>query len=312
MVSGYSLLDSGFKTNAATLLHHLQGLQGALRVDRHREGAERARDPDDALPGGARDRGRHRVPGRRRRRFPASAPPAASSSGSRTPPPASRRGSIDLTQEVIRKARERPRAHRPAHHVPRDHAAAARRRGSRQGDAARRADPGRVQRDPGAVRLDHRQPVHTSTAASWWVILQSDPKFREPPDDLTRLYTRSSHGLDGAAVGAGDDRVGHRPRPAAALQRLPGGEDQRQRRARLQLGPGDRGDGGDRARGAAGGLHVRLVRARVRGEEVGRHVDDRVRLRPDHRVPGARRAVRVVDAARRGHDGGAVRRSSAR
>jgi multidrug efflux pump len=28
----------------------------------------------------------------------------------------------------------------------------------------------------------------------WWVILQSDPQFRQSPDDLTRLYTRSASG----------------------------------------------------------------------------------------------------------------------
>jgi multidrug efflux pump len=28
----------------------------------------------------------------------------------------------------------------------------------------------------------------------WWVVLQSDPKYRQNPDDLTRLYTRSSGG----------------------------------------------------------------------------------------------------------------------
>ena len=28
----------------------------------------------------------------------------------------------------------------------------------------------------------------------WWVVLQSDPKYRQSPDDLTRLYTRSSGG----------------------------------------------------------------------------------------------------------------------
>ncbi|MEW6078797.1 MAG: multidrug efflux RND transporter permease subunit [Thermodesulfobacteriota bacterium] len=28
----------------------------------------------------------------------------------------------------------------------------------------------------------------------WWVVLQSDPRFRQNPDDLTRLYTRSSQG----------------------------------------------------------------------------------------------------------------------
>jgi multidrug efflux pump len=28
----------------------------------------------------------------------------------------------------------------------------------------------------------------------WWVILQSDPQYRQSPDDLTRLYTRSASG----------------------------------------------------------------------------------------------------------------------
>ncbi len=28
----------------------------------------------------------------------------------------------------------------------------------------------------------------------WWVVLQSDPKYRQNPDDLTRLYTRSNNG----------------------------------------------------------------------------------------------------------------------
>jgi len=28
----------------------------------------------------------------------------------------------------------------------------------------------------------------------WWVVLQSDPRYRQNPDDLTRLYTRSSQG----------------------------------------------------------------------------------------------------------------------
>ncbi len=28
----------------------------------------------------------------------------------------------------------------------------------------------------------------------WWVVLQSDPKYRQTPDDLTRLYTRSTNG----------------------------------------------------------------------------------------------------------------------
>ena len=80
----------------------------------------------------------------------------------------------------------------------------------------------------------------------WWVIVQSDARYRQNPEDLTRLYTRSSNGPDGAAVGAGHDPVGGRPGPASALQRLPRGEDQRQPGSRVQLGRRDRDDGGRR------------------------------------------------------------------
>ena len=48
------------------------------------------------------------------------------------------------------------------------------------------------------------------------------------------------------------------------------------------------------------GYRLRVVGHGLRGEEVGRHLGDRLRVRPHHRVPRARRAVRVVDAAGRG------------
>ncbi len=35
---------------------------------------------------------------------------------------------------------------------------------------------------------------YNESSRVWWVILQSDPKFREKPEDLTRLYTRSNQG----------------------------------------------------------------------------------------------------------------------
>ena len=63
---------------------------------------------------------------------------------------------------------------------------------------------------------------------SWFVILQSEPKFRERPDDLTRLYTRSSQGSmvplsalvtrgmgDGARLAAAFQRISRRPRSTA-------------------------------------------------------------------------------------------------
>ncbi len=42
----------------------------------------------------------------------------------------------------------------------------------------------------------------------WWVIVQSDAKYRQDPGDLTRLYTRSKDGQHGAALRARDDAVG--------------------------------------------------------------------------------------------------------
>ena len=74
----------------------------------------------------------------------------------------------------------------------------------------------------------------------WWVVLQSDPKYRQSPDDLTRLYTRSSGGqmvplsaLVKTSWVKGPDLLPH-------FNGLPGGEDQRRRGPRLQLGPGHR------------------------------------------------------------------------
>ena len=55
------------------------------------------------------------------------------------------------------------------------------------------------------------------------------------------------------------------------------------------------------------GLYVCVVGARVRGKEIRGHLGDRVPVRPDHRVPRAVGAVRVVDPAGRRDDRGAVR-----
>ncbi len=140
------------------VLHHLPRLQGALRDARDREGGERAHDPDDALPGGAGDRGRDGVPGaaaadsrhRHHRRLRVLGP-----GHHRRRAGAAGRPDAGGDPEGGRAARAR----RTAHHVPLDHPAAPRRRRPRQGDAARRADRGRVQRHPGAVRLAGGEPV---------------------------------------------------------------------------------------------------------------------------------------------------------
>ena len=189
MITGYSLLDGGFKTNAGDVLRHVQGLRRALRVDRHGEGAERARD-SHALLQAKRSRSRARLSSRsRRRRSPASARPAVSSSGSRTPAPATR------SRSTTSRRKFSPR------------------RGAARADRARddlrantqqlRAD---VDRDKTTLLGIPIQDVYSAIQAQfgsltvsqynqfsrvWWVILQSDAQFRQTPGDLTRLYTRN-------------------------------------------------------------------------------------------------------------------------
>ena len=96
-----------------------------------------------------------------------------------------------VTQDFLKKARERPELTGPRHHLLGEHAAAARQRRSRQDAAARHSDPGRLQRDPGAVRLADGEPVQPVRHV-WWVIVQSDAQYRQNPEDLTRLYTRNN------------------------------------------------------------------------------------------------------------------------
>ena len=156
---------------------------------------------------------------------------------------AARRGHAGVPREGARAAR----AHELAHDVPR----ATRSSCAPTSTATRRRCSACRSRTSTARsrRSSARSPSSQFNQFSRVVV--GDPavgraRTARIPDDLTRLYTRSSNGPDGAALGAGDDAVGRRPRPAAALQRLSGGEDQRQRRARLQLGRRDRGDGGRR------------------------------------------------------------------
>ena len=74
----------------------------------------------------------------------------------------------------------------------------------------------------------------------WWVVLQSDPRYRQSPDDLTRLYTRSSGG-DMVPLSAlvktswvkGPDLLPH-------FNGLPAAKINGAGRRRLQLGPGHR------------------------------------------------------------------------
>ena len=93
MITGYSLLDSGFKTNAGTFFVTLKDFKERYASLETARTQNATRDPARFLQ---RRRRRSRAPSwcrSRRRRFRASAPPAASSSGSRTPARATPRSS---------------------------------------------------------------------------------------------------------------------------------------------------------------------------------------------------------------------------
>ena len=58
MITGYSLVDGGFKTNAATFFITFKHFKERYAIDRHRQGAERARHPDGLLRPGQAHRAR--------------------------------------------------------------------------------------------------------------------------------------------------------------------------------------------------------------------------------------------------------------
>ena len=251
---------------------------------------------------------RDRASRSRRRRSPASAPPAASSSGSRTPAPAIR-SQLDerdagVPQEGARAARARP----------------ASRTTFRASTQQLRAD---VDRDKATLLGVPIQDVYSAIQAQFGSLTVSQynqfsrrvvgdravgravpaepggpdaPVHAQQPDDqmvpLSALVTTQ--------WSPGPDLLPHfNGFPAAKINgnAAPG----------YSSGDAIAAMEAIAQRGAAAGLHVRVVGPRVRGEEVRRHVGDRVRVRLHHRVPRAGRAVRVVDAAGRGDDGGAVR-----
>ena len=258
-ITGYSLLDGGLKTNAGTIFATLKpyderydSMAKAQRRERGRGAPERLREePGDQ--GGPRHPGRapgdtgHRDDGRLR-----VLDPGQGRGGPRPARPAD--------PAVPRRARERPEL-------------AGLNTTFRANTLQLRAEVDREKTTLLGVPISDVystiQAQFGSLTASqynqfsrvWWVVLQSDPKYRQTPGDLGRLYVRSSAGADGAALGPREDDVGQGPRPPAALQRAAGGEDQRRGRSRLQLGPGHRRHGGGGAGGAPRGLRASRGRA---------------------------------------------------
>ena len=85
----------------------------------------------------------------------------------------------------------------------------------------------------------------------WQVIMQAEPSYRLSPDDLEKVYVKNATGGMVPLKAVVTTKYVTGPTVAHALQQFPGGEDHGQRRARLQLGPGDRGAGSAGAGDAA-------------------------------------------------------------
>ena len=209
-------------------------------------------------------------------------------------------------QPVPRQAAPAARAH--AHHGDLQREFAADAGGCRPGEGgdARCPGAGRVQHRPDPVRIavcesvQQVQPPVASDSASRAGVSPQAGRSGQP----LRAQQRRQ---DGAAQGAGDRPLRHRPRHRHPLQQLPRHQGHGGCRTGLQHGRGHRDDGSGGRRSAAGGLRLRVERSVLRRKEIGRHVVRGVRVRSHHGVPDSRGAVREVVAAGRRAARGAVR-----
>ena len=76
----------------------------------------------------------------------------------------------------------------------------------------------------------------TQYSRVWNVILQADAPYRQTPNDISKLYTKSTNGKMIPLSAVVSHRVHGRAGPRAAFQRFSRGAGHRRRRARLQLG----------------------------------------------------------------------------
>ena len=192
-IVGYSLIDGGFKTNAATLFVTLKDFK-----ERYASIATAKEQNPRALLLGVYAQSRD-IKGGAVAPFPPPPIPGIGTTGGFEfwvqDTTAGDPARLDqLTQQVIAKARERPEL------------AAGMRTTFRASTQQLRVNVDREKAELLGVSI---QDVYAAIQAqfgsitvsqfyqfsrSWFVILQSEPKFRERPDDLTRLYTRSSQG----------------------------------------------------------------------------------------------------------------------
>ena len=206
MITGYSLLDSGFKTNSGAFFVTLKDFKERYAsIESARE--QNARAVLTTLFKEVQSiEGAIVVP---------IAPPPIPGIGTTggfefwiqdtgTGDPTALDG---VMQEFLPRQRQRPGAHGSRHHLSRQHAATARGCRPRQGDAAGRAGAGCLQRDPGAIRFADGEPIQPVQPR----VVGDRAVRRAVPADAGRpdapLYAFEPE-PDGSAVDAGLDDSG--------------------------------------------------------------------------------------------------------
>ncbi len=191
-IAGYSLLDSGMKTNAGTFFVTLKPYE-----ERYESIAKAKAENARAILMGVYARAREIHEGMVVPVAPPAIPGIGTTGGFEfwvldTGAGESARLD-DLTQKVLAAARQRPEL---------TGLSTTFRSNSQQLRAEVDRDKATLLGVPIADVYSAIQAQFGSLTASqfnqfsrvWWVVLQSDPEFRQTPDDLTRLYTRSSSG----------------------------------------------------------------------------------------------------------------------
>ena len=133
----------------------------------------------------------------------------------------------------------------------------------------------------------------------WQVYVQAEGDFRTQARYRRAVLRAQRQQPAGAAVVARHHETGLRPGVHRALQRVPGGADQRRPHARGQHPAGHAGARGGLRADHAARDGLRLLRHVVPGAggRAGRPAGCRLRLLPARRVPAAGRTVRELDAA---------------
>ena len=141
----------------------------------------------------------------------------------------------------------------------------------------------------------------------WFVILQADADYRARPEDFHKVYVRSANGANIPLSALITTRYVASPKLMTRFNGFPAVKVTGNPAPGFSSGQAIRVMEEVRERNAAGRFRLRLGRPGAAGEGVGQHLVVGLHLRPDHRVPAARRAVREVDAADRGGAHRAVR-----